>query len=94
MKTNKSKNLILKRIIDVVISSIGLIILFPIFAIIGIFIKLDSKGPVFFIQKRIGKDGKSFKIIKFRTMITGKEEETKKWRLMKIILMLHPLVNY
>ena len=49
MKTNKSKDLILKRIIDVVASGIGLIILLPIFAIIGIFIKLDSKGPVFFI---------------------------------------------
>ena len=55
-----------------------MVVLLPIFAIIGIFIKIDSKGPVFFIQKRIGKDGKSFKIIKFRTMITGKEEETKK----------------
>jgi len=69
MKTNKSKNLILKRIIDVVISSIGLIILFPIFAIIGILIKLDSKGPVFFVQERASKDGKIFKAYKLRTMI-------------------------
>ena len=60
------------------VSGIALIILLPIFGIIGILIKLDSKGPIFFIQERIGKDGKPFKIIKFRTMITGKEEETKK----------------
>ena len=79
----KRKDIVLKRVIDVVISGIGLILLFPIFTIIGIFIKLDSKGPVFFIQKRIGKDGKSFKIIKFRTMITGKEEETKKMEINK-----------
>jgi len=69
MKTNKSKNVILKRIIDVVISSIGLIVLLPIFAIIGIFIKLDSKGPVFFIQERVGKDGKVFRAYKLRTMV-------------------------
>jgi lipopolysaccharide/colanic/teichoic acid biosynthesis glycosyltransferase len=79
----KRKGILLKRIIDVVISGIGLIILFPIFVVIGVLIKLDSKGPVFFIQKRIGKDGKSFKIIKFRTMITGKEEETKKMEINK-----------
>lgn len=48
MKINKNKDLILKRIIDVVVSTIGLIILFPIFVIIGILIKLNSKGPVFF----------------------------------------------
>ena len=68
----------IKRIFDILASGIALIVLLPIFTIIGIFIKIDSKGPVFFIQKRIGKDSKSFKIIKFRTMITGKEEETKK----------------
>lgn len=50
-------------------SGIALIILLPIFAIIGIFIKLDSKGPVFFIQKRAGKDGKVFRAYKLRTMI-------------------------
>jgi len=46
----KRKGSVLKRIIDVVISGIGLIILFPIFVIMGILIKLDSKGPVFFIK--------------------------------------------
>jgi len=71
-------SLILKRIFDILASGIALIVLLPIFVVIGALIKLDSKGPVFFIQKRIGKDGKSFKIIKFRTIITGKEKETKK----------------
>jgi len=46
-----------------------LVVLFPIFAIIGLFIKLDSKGPVFFVQERAGKDGKIFKAYKLRTMV-------------------------
>jgi len=74
MKTNKSKDLILKRIIDVVVSGIGLIILFPIFAVIGILIKLNSKGPVFFIQKRAGKNGKIFRAYKLRTMVDNAEK--------------------
>ena len=49
----------------------------PIFAIIGILIKLDSKGPVFFIQERVGKDGKIFKTYKLRTMVQGAEKITK-----------------
>jgi lipopolysaccharide/colanic/teichoic acid biosynthesis glycosyltransferase len=63
------KTFFLKRIIDVVVSGIGLIILLPIFVIIGILIKLDSKGPVFFVQERAGKDGKIFKAYKLRTMV-------------------------
>ncbi len=61
--------LILKRIIDVLASGIALIALLPIFAVIGILIKLDSKGPVFFVQERVGKDGKIFKAYKLRTMV-------------------------
>lgn len=71
MKTNKSKDLILKRIIDVAVSEIGLIILFPIFVMIGILIKLNSKGSVFFRQERVGKNVRIFKPWKFRTMIEG-----------------------
>ena len=58
----------LKRLFDVIFSFIGLIILSPLFLIIGILIKLDSKGPVFYKGERVGKDGKLFKIYKFRTM--------------------------
>ena len=72
--TKKRKVIVLKRIIDVVASGIGLIILFPIFVIIGILIKLDSKGPVFFVQKRAGKDGKIFKAYKLRTMVDNAEK--------------------
>ena len=65
---------ILKRIIDIFICGIAFIILLPIFAIIGIFIKLDSKGPVFFRQKRAGKDGKIFIAYKLRTMVDNAEK--------------------
>ena len=70
----KDKTNILKRIIDVVVSGIGLIILFPIFVVIGVLIKLDSKGPVFFVQKRAGKDGKVFKAYKLRSMVNNAEK--------------------
>ena len=64
----------LKRIIDVMVSGVGLIILFPIFVAIGILIKLDSKGPVFFVQERVGKDGKTFQAYKLRTMVDKAEK--------------------
>lgn len=60
-----------KRIFDIILSLIGLVMLLPLFLIISILIKFDSKGPVFFVQERLGKDGKVFKIYKFRTMIDG-----------------------
>lgn len=61
----------LKRIFDFFIAAVGLIILCPFFLIIAVLIKMDSRGPVFFRQERIGKDGKPFYPFKFRTMIEG-----------------------
>lgn len=60
----------IKRIIDFILSLLGLIILSPIFLILALIIKLDSKGPVFFKQKRVGKSKEYFYILKFRTMRT------------------------
>ena len=62
---------ILKRVIDILLSLIGLVLLAVPFAIIALVIKLDSKGSVFFRQERVGKDGRSFKVWKFRTMVVG-----------------------
>ena len=62
-----------KRVLDFLLSLIAIIVLSPIFLIIAIAIKLDSKGPVFFLQERLGKNGKVFKIIKFRTMVVNAE---------------------
>ena len=58
----------IKRILDIILSFIGLIILLPFMIIFSIIIKLESKGPVLFKQKRVGKDKKEFTIYKFRTM--------------------------
>lgn len=58
----------LKRVIDVVLSLCGIIVLSPILLLIALWIKLDSKGPVFFKQKRVGKGKTHFSILKFRTM--------------------------
>lgn len=65
--------IIIKNILDFCIALLALIVLLPLFIIIGIAIKLDSKGPVFFKQKRLGKNGEAFKIIKFRTMVENAE---------------------
>ncbi|WP_209451676.1 sugar transferase [Allofrancisella frigidaquae] len=58
----------IKKFLDFSLSLVGLIILSPIFLFIILFIKLDSKGPIFFKQKRIGQNKKFFQIYKFRTM--------------------------
>ena len=65
----------MKRIFDLTFSFLGLIISFPIFIIVPILIKLDSKGPVFFRQARVGKNFMQFKICKFRTMRHDPEEK-------------------
>jgi exopolysaccharide biosynthesis polyprenyl glycosylphosphotransferase len=62
---------VLKRTTDLVVSSIILILLAPLLFIIAIAIKLDSPGPVLFRQRRIGRHGQAFRIIKFRTMVDG-----------------------
>jgi exopolysaccharide biosynthesis polyprenyl glycosylphosphotransferase len=62
-----------KRSVDVVGALTGLVLLSPLFAFITIIIKLSSPGPAFFTQERIGKGGDFFRIIKFRTMVTGAE---------------------
>lgn len=58
----------IKRGIDLIISFLLLVILWPLFLILAGWIKLDSSGPVFFCQERMGKNGRPFKIYKFRTM--------------------------
>lgn len=64
----------LKRIFDVTLSLFGLIILLPFMLIIAILIKIDSKGSVFFKQIRVTKNGKEFKIFKYRTMRVGSDK--------------------
>lgn len=63
----------IKRILDIILSAIGLIFLSPFFLLIAIFIKLDDSGPVFYLHKRIGQYGKDLYIYKFRSMTTKYE---------------------
>jgi lipopolysaccharide/colanic/teichoic acid biosynthesis glycosyltransferase/dTDP-glucose pyrophosphorylase len=64
---------IAKRIMDVVLSAAGIILLLPLFLLIAIAVKIDSPGSIFYLQKRCGKGGKLFNMLKFRTMIDNAE---------------------
>lgn len=64
----------MKRIFDIIASGFGLILLSPLFLILAIWIKLDSKGPVFYRQVRVGKNNKDFRIFKFRSMRVGSDK--------------------
>lgn len=66
-------NNIIKRFLDIVISGSALIILLPIMLVISFLIKFDSKGPVFFLQERRTKNGKVFRMLKFRSMVVNAE---------------------
>lgn len=68
-----------KRIIDVAISAVTLIILFPLFLLIAILIKIDSRGDIFYKQVRVGRKGEEFIMYKFRSMILNSEEYGPEW---------------
>ncbi len=69
----KGWQLILKRVLDLAGAVVGLIILSPVFAVVAALVRLESPGPVFFTQARVGRGGRRFRIIKFRTMVNGAE---------------------
>src|SRR5258707_15434011 len=62
---------VLKRLLDFIGSALVLIILMPVLIAVGIIIKLDSPGPIFFRQERLGLGGRTFRILKFRSMVAG-----------------------
>ena len=64
----------MKRLFDIVASGLGLIVLSPLFIILALWIKLDSKGPVFYRQVRVGYKNKDFRIYKFRSMRVGADK--------------------
>ena len=64
----------MKRLFDIVASGLGLMVLSPLFLILAIWIKLDSKGPVFYRQVRVGYKNKDFRIFKFRSMRVGADK--------------------
>jgi exopolysaccharide biosynthesis polyprenyl glycosylphosphotransferase len=72
--------LALKRAISVVIAVVGLILAAPLMAALAALIKLDSRGPVFFVQERVGLHGRTFRLVKFRTMHVGDPSADDVWR--------------
>jgi lipopolysaccharide/colanic/teichoic acid biosynthesis glycosyltransferase len=70
----------LKRLSDILISIIILLLLFPILLVVSIWIKVDSSGPIFYKQERIGYNQKIFIILKFRTMTIGADKHTVKYK--------------
>ena len=64
----------MKRFIDIVASGLGLVVLSPVFLILAVWIKLDSRGPVFYRQVRVGKNNQDFRIYKFRSMQVGADK--------------------
>ncbi len=67
---------VLKRILDITIATIGVLICLPIWLFIGLLIKIDSSGPIFYLQSRSGRHGDLFNIIKFRSMVFDAESDT------------------
>jgi exopolysaccharide biosynthesis polyprenyl glycosylphosphotransferase len=71
----KAHQLVIKRLIDIVASALGLIATLPLLVVLAIAVKTTSRGPVFFRQERVGRGGKRFMILKFRTMRLGADDE-------------------
>lgn len=75
MYTVSNLNLFMKRMVDLIVSIIGLILLFPLMVLVSFLISITMPGPIFFKQERVGKNKKVFNILKFRTMKVDKEAE-------------------
>ena len=65
-----------KRVIDIFISIVSIVILLPLWILIGIVIAIDSKGPIVYLHKRVGRGGREFNCLKFRSMYVGSDENT------------------
>jgi lipopolysaccharide/colanic/teichoic acid biosynthesis glycosyltransferase len=66
---------VLKRALDIVVSSIALVVLFPLLVVLAVLIRADSPGPALFRQERVGRDGRRFRMLKFRSMVANAPEE-------------------
>ena len=79
LKDNKKIYLFFKRVLDIVVSVIALLLAFPIFLVIALVIKLEDHGPVFYKHKRVGKNGKTIYLYKFRSMVVNAESKMKEF---------------
>lgn len=64
------------RLCDIVLSCLGLLLLSPLFVVVAVWIVIDNPGPIFYRQQRVGKDGKDFGLLKFRSMRIGADKES------------------
>jgi exopolysaccharide biosynthesis polyprenyl glycosylphosphotransferase len=69
---------LIKRLFDIVVTTVGMIILLPVFLMIAIVVRLDSRGPIIYSQIRIGKDGRPFRFYKFRSMVVDSDKDVKR----------------
>jgi lipopolysaccharide/colanic/teichoic acid biosynthesis glycosyltransferase len=67
--------LLLKRTLDLVGAAVALVVVAPLMLAIAVAVRLDSRGPVLFVQRRVGLDGRAFAILKFRTMVAGADDD-------------------
>jgi lipopolysaccharide/colanic/teichoic acid biosynthesis glycosyltransferase len=67
------------RLVDIIFALIGLVFIFPLFFLIALLIKLETRGPVLFVQKRLGLHRKEFNVFKFRTMRVDAEKDGPQW---------------
>ena len=79
LKDNKKIYLFFKRLLDIVVSVIASLLAFPIFLVIALAIKLEDHGPVFYKHKRVGKNGKTIYLYKFRSMVVDSEAKMKEF---------------
>ena len=70
---------LIRRIVDIVVSMVGLVLSLPLMFIAGVLIKLDTPGPVFYVQERVGRHGKVFNMYKLRSMVVDAEKQGAKW---------------
>ncbi|MBB6176074.1 exopolysaccharide biosynthesis polyprenyl glycosylphosphotransferase [Anoxybacillus tengchongensis] len=75
----RKKYLFVKRLFDIFISILMLLMLWPLFVVIALVVRIDSPGPVLYTQERIGKDGRPFLVFKFRTMVQDAEKNGPQW---------------
>jgi sugar transferase (PEP-CTERM system associated) len=68
-----------RQVVSIVTAAIGLLLFLPVFPFVVLAVKLSSKGPIFFFQKRVGMGGRNFEVVKFRTMVTDAEAGGAKW---------------
>ena len=91
--SKRKGSLIFKRCLDWVLALVLLVLTSPIFLILSIWIKLDSKGPVIYKQERVTQYNRPFKIWKFRTMVTDADKKEVWWLLLTIVALLRLAIS-